>query len=57
MADLQSVVELIFNGIDNASETTRAVSNSLSGLADTGKNITSHSQTQQPVYLNLNLEC
>lgn len=40
MASTQSVIELIFNGIDNASETTRAVSNSLSGLADTGKNIT-----------------
>lgn len=40
MASTQSVIEIIFNGIDNASETTRAVSNSLSGLADTGKNIT-----------------
>lgn len=40
MADARSTIELVFEGIDNASEVARSVSASLGGLADTGSAIT-----------------
>ncbi|MBK8191612.1 MAG: hypothetical protein IPK79_14345 [Vampirovibrionales bacterium] len=36
MADLQSVVELIFRGVDQVSDTTQSVSNKLAALEGAG---------------------
>lgn len=41
MANLESTIDLIFNGIDNASETAAAVGGSLKGLNDAVESITS----------------
>ncbi|MBK8191478.1 MAG: phage tail tape measure protein [Vampirovibrionales bacterium] len=40
MADLQSVVELIFRGVDQVSDTTQSVSNKLAALGEAGSTIT-----------------
>ncbi len=41
MANLQTTIELIFQGIDNASEVSNSVGKSLKGLNDTVDSITS----------------
>ncbi|MBK8191414.1 MAG: phage tail tape measure protein [Vampirovibrionales bacterium] len=40
MANLQSVVELIFRGVDQVSDTTQSVSNKLAALGEAGSTIT-----------------
>lgn len=40
MVDARSTIELVFEGIDNASEVARSVSASLGGMADSGSSIT-----------------